>query len=128
MVLQLWVSVRTRDQRRDLTGDIWDGRNLEWSTASPPPPWNFAKLPQVSVLEEFWHAKQENNGQLTPADVDENDEALMLPKRSPIGFVTAFFCVVGGFAMVWHIWWMALLGIAGIVVTVIAHGWRTDTE
>ncbi len=29
--LQLIVSIRTRGARRDLTGDPWNGRNLEWS-------------------------------------------------------------------------------------------------
>ena len=44
---QLYVSIRTRESRRDLTGDPWNGRTLEWSTASPPPAYNFAVLPRV---------------------------------------------------------------------------------
>jgi cytochrome o ubiquinol oxidase subunit I len=35
-VVQLVVSIRQRDALRDETGDPWDGRSLEWATASPP--------------------------------------------------------------------------------------------
>ena len=45
-IVQLVVSIRDREQHRDLTGDPWNGRTLEWSTASPPPAWNFAVLPR----------------------------------------------------------------------------------
>src|SRR5207245_7147204 len=40
-VVQLVVSIRARDKLR-VTGDPWNGRTLEWATASPPPAWNFA--------------------------------------------------------------------------------------
>ena len=40
------VSIRDREQLRDVTGDPWNGRTLEWSTASPPPAFNFAVLPK----------------------------------------------------------------------------------
>ena len=53
-VVQLVVSIRAREQLRDVTGDPWNGRTLEWSTASPPPAWNFAVLPQVTEIDAFW--------------------------------------------------------------------------
>ncbi len=43
----LWSASAPATSRRDVTGDPWHGRTLEWSTASPPPAWNFAMLPQV---------------------------------------------------------------------------------
>jgi cytochrome o ubiquinol oxidase subunit 1 len=46
-----------------------------------------------------------------------------VPGNSANGFVTAFFAVVTGFAMIWHIWWMAILGIACALVTLLAFGW-----
>ena len=48
-IAQLVVSIRRREQLRDTTGDPWHGRSLEWSTASPPPAFNFAVLPESMV-------------------------------------------------------------------------------
>ena len=56
--VQLFHSIKTRDQRRDVTGDPWDGRTLEWLTLSPPPHYNFAVLPDVHGEEAYWTRKQ----------------------------------------------------------------------
>jgi len=128
-VAQLIVSIRTRASRRDLSGDPWDGRTLEWSTASPPPSYNYAVLPQITGRDAFWAAKHGQAGEpplaLGPAPgVDGAPrQPVEVPNNSPNGFVTAFFAVVMGFALVWHIWWMAILGSACAVVTLLVFGW-----
>jgi cytochrome o ubiquinol oxidase subunit 1 len=117
-IAQLVISIRTREARRDLTGDPWDGRTLEWSTSSPPPAYNFAVLPKVDSLDAFWAMKQRG-----PTAVPEQYEPIEVPRNSANGFVTAFFAVITGFAMIWHIWWMAILGLACALVTLLVFGW-----
>jgi cytochrome o ubiquinol oxidase subunit I len=122
-IAQLVVSIRTRDQRRDLTGDPWNGRTLEWSTPSPPPAYNFAVLPQVESLDAFWAMKQ--HGPVAPPD---HYQSIEMPSNSRNGFVSAFFAVVIGFAMIWHIWWAAILGAACALLTLLSFGWVERRE
>jgi cytochrome o ubiquinol oxidase subunit 1 len=122
-IAQLVVSIRTRERRRDSTGDPWNGRTLEWSTTSPPPSYNFAVLPQVESLDAFWVMKQ--RGTEAPP---ERYEPIEMPGNSSNGFITAFFAVVTGFAMIWHIWWMAILGLVCAALTLLAFGWIERVE
>jgi cytochrome o ubiquinol oxidase subunit 1 len=127
-IAQLVVSIRTRARRRDLTGDPWNGRNLEWSVASPPPPFNFAVLPRVAHQEPYWDMKQraqEAGNLLTPEPRYEDVE---MPRNSPTGFVCGFFATVTGFALIWHIWWLVALGLAGAYATFVVFAWRDHHE
>jgi cytochrome o ubiquinol oxidase subunit 1 len=118
-IAQLVVSIRSRASRRDLTGDPWDGRTLEWSTTSPPPRYNFAVMPRIESQDAFAYMKQTGTAGVLP----EKFESIELPGNSPNGFITAFFAVITGFALIWHIWWMAMMGILGALLTLLAFGW-----
>jgi len=115
--IQLVVSVRARRQLRDATGNPWGGRTLEWFTPSPPPAWNFTVPPSVGRF-----------ARRTPAKGTQDYKAIEMPNNSPIGFITAFFAVVTGFALIWHIWWMAGLGLLGAFVTLLAFAFRRQEE
>ncbi|CAH2395150.1 cytochrome o ubiquinol oxidase subunit I [Mesorhizobium escarrei] len=127
-VVQLVVSIRDREQNRDLTGDPWNGRTLEWSTASPPPAWNFAVLPYAAETDTFWNRKQRARGKRDERAQEREYDPIEMPKNSPTGFVTAFFAVVTGFALIWHIWWMAGLGAFGALVTFLVFAFRHEDE
>ena len=126
-ILQLAVSIGRREELRDRTGDPWDGRSLEWATASPPPAFNFAILPDVRGEEAYWelksHARQRD---LEKREPDYQD--VEMPRNSPTGFVCAFFATVMGFALIWHIWWMVAAGFVGAFATFVAFAWRDHDE
>jgi len=126
-IAQLIVSIRDRENRRDLTGDPWDGRSLEWATPSPPPVFNFAVLPNVEGEEAYWGIKRTAIEQQSLAD-EPTYEAIEMPHNSPTGFITAFFAVVIGFAMIWHIWWMAIVGFLGAFATFVWFAWRDEAD
>ncbi len=122
-IAQLYVSIRTRAHRLDLTGDPWNGRTLEWATSSPPPAYNFATLPRVQSIDAFWDMKRRGVN-----SIDTPYESIEMPRNSPVGFITAFFSVVTGFAFIWHIWWMAILGLLAAAVTMLVSGWSDERE
>jgi cytochrome o ubiquinol oxidase subunit 1 len=122
-LVQIFVSIRRRDELRDRTGDPWDGRTLEWSTASPPPAYNFAFTPVVHDNDAWWDMKQ--RGYRRPTS---GFKAIVLPRNTAAGLVLAALSTAFGFAMIWYMWWLAALSFLLIVAFAIYHTFDYDRE
>jgi len=126
-VMMLYVSIKTRETRIDESGDPWDGRTLEWITSSPPPAFNFAVLPDVKGEEAYWGIKSKARENRRLSDRPDY-EPIKMPRNSPTGIVSAFFATAMGFALIWHIWWLVILGFFGAWGTFIVFAWRDKAE
>ena len=126
-IMQLVVSIRRRHELVDHTGDPWDGRTLEWWTLSPPPHFNFAVLPDVHGEEAYWSIK-ERAFEVEELAPEPKYEPIHMPRNSPTGVVSAFFATLIGFALIWHIWWMVILGFIGAYATFVVFAWRKEDE
>jgi cytochrome o ubiquinol oxidase subunit I len=121
-ILQLIVSLKNREKNRDLTGDPWQGRTLEWSIPSPPPFYNFAITPKVQGRDAFWIAKEKNE---TPSLQYED---IHMPKNTSVGVFLALFSGVLGFAMTWHMTAIAILSLVAILITFIRRSYDSDID
>ncbi len=129
-ILQLIYSILTRHALMDTTGDPWDGRTLEWSVPSPIPFYNYAILPTVSSKDPFW-AKKHPTEQPALEIVQDNQPAykdIVLPKNSGLGVLIAGFAFLFAFAMVWHIIWLDIVGVLGVIITLIIRSTDEHTE
>ena len=124
LVVQIVVSIKQRKQNLDYTGDPWDGRNLEWSVASPAPFYNFAKIPVVHDRNAWWDMKHSKKKNLVTDDFDK----IILPKNTPIGFFIGVLSFVCGFAIVWHILWLTIISFVAIIGLLIYRSSQDNTE
>src|SRR5207237_9748283 len=116
-ILQLIVSIKNREQYKDMTGDPWDGRTLEWSTSSPAPFYNFALTHEVAEIDAFWKTKQQRlNG---AAIKQPHYQDIHMPKNTSVGLIIALLSGAAGFAIIWHMTWLMIAGLIGIIITII---------
>ncbi|PHR63730.1 cytochrome o ubiquinol oxidase subunit I [Alcanivorax sp.] len=122
-IIQLVVSFLRRESLQDETGDPWDGRTLEWSTSSPPPPYNFAFTPRVHDLDAWWQMKQ--HGFQRP---ESGFIPIHMPKGTWAGIVLSGISVVVGFALIWHMWLLAGVSFVALIGTAIYHTFNYDRD
>ncbi|WP_321916419.1 MULTISPECIES: cytochrome o ubiquinol oxidase subunit I [unclassified Paraburkholderia] len=123
-IVQIVVSLRDREANRDVTGDPWDGRSLEWSTASPAPFYNFAVLPEITSMEQHWDNKEAGRAYVQPRKYED----IHMPRNTGAGFIIAAFSLLFGFAIVWHMWLFAAVGLVGMIATFIARTYNQDVD
>lgn len=125
-IIQFLVSVWNRDKYK-ASADAWGyGRTLEWSIPSPAPFYNFAVIPHVHARDDYWETKEQIKKGNVPAKPVYKD--IHMPKNTGAGFFIGAFNFVFGFAMIWHIHWLAVLGFIGIIASVVARTFNTDID
>ena len=121
-LLQIVVSIRMRKELKENVVDPWDGRTLEWATHTPVPVYNFAVLPPVPSRDPYWDIKQQGG---LPAPKYED---IHMPKNTASGIYISGFLFVLGFAMVWHIWWLAAVCFVGALIVFIQRAFDENTS
>jgi cytochrome o ubiquinol oxidase subunit 1 len=130
---QLYTSIKHRHALRDLTGDPWNGRTLEWSIPSPAPFYNFAISPVVHTRDAFWESKKHDAGDVAIKQTSEVAESIiaediLLPRNAPEGIFIGAFAFLMGFGIVWHIWWLAVLGLLGAAASLLVRVFTEDEK
>jgi cytochrome o ubiquinol oxidase subunit I len=122
-LLQIFFSIKNREKLRDVTGDPWGGRTLEWSTSSPPPDYNFAFTPVVRDQDAWWDMK--HNGFVRPL---EGFKAIHMPRNTGTGAILGGLAIAFSFGMIWHIWWLAGLMFLAMLVVAIGHTFNYNRD
>jgi cytochrome o ubiquinol oxidase subunit 1 len=122
-IIQFVVSFKNREALRDVTGDPWGGRTLEWSTSSPPPKYNFAFTPRIHDHDAWWMMKKYRwqrplSGYLP----------IHMPHNTGAGFMMAALSFVFGFAMIWYMWLLAIVAFVALLLVAIGHTFNYDRE
>lgn len=127
-LIQIVVSIIKRKSKDYVaTADTWgDGRTLEWSIPSPAPFYNFAITPHVDSRDAYWNYKQKVKAEGTPPNPVY--KKIHMPKDTATGFVIGIVCGVMGFALTWHIWWLAIASVLAIIITLIVRSLNMHTD
>jgi cytochrome c oxidase subunit 1 len=119
--------------------DPWDARTLEWSTASPPPEYNFAEVPVVEHRDELWHRKytEDDEGRLVRLPAGGATEAperpepsghIHMPSPSYFPMVFAFGLPILAYGFVFKNWWILAVGVVIMLFGMYAWAIEPATE
>jgi cytochrome c oxidase subunit 1 len=142
ILIFMWNWFISKKRGEPAGADPWDARTLEWTIPSPPPEHNFAEIPTVTSLDDFWHRKytedEEGRAVRRPeADtlVEELEhlghnppKPIHLPAPSYFPVLIGISIMLIGYGLMYSslAWGLALLA-AGILGTVTSFiGWAQE--
>lgn len=127
-LFQVWQIMHSlKFMERDTTGDPWNGRTLEWSIPSPAPAYNFATVPAVDSRDPWWAVKQQREAG-RPAAPAAGYEPIHMPGNSGIPFIKSFCWFLAGFGLVFDWLWIAIPGLIGVGLCMLAHSFVYDND
>jgi cytochrome c oxidase subunit 1/cytochrome c oxidase subunit I+III len=136
-IVNVWRSLRHGERAGP---NPWHAPSLEWATASPPPPYNFAVIPTVASRYPLWEPRMQGHSGdssteegfllddgretigTTPLDAVP-DVILRMPGDSLAPLLLSIALVIVFIGMLMHSWWLFGLALAASVVATIAWLW-----
>ncbi len=120
----------------------WDAATLEWAVASPPPAYNFRRIPIIASRHPLWEDRLDHVDARSVIDSDivldegretiatsvldaEADSILRMPGDSLAPLMLSLALLVLFFALLWSGWWLA--GAAGLLCVLITAVWLAPT-
>lgn len=124
IAIQVYMLIKSIKERKlnKAPADPWNGRTLEWAAHSPPPFYNFAVIPQITSHECFWDMKKEG---IQPERKYKDIECF---KNTGIGLYVSGFALLFGFAIVWQIIWLIIVGALGVIASLIVLSFDDEME
>ncbi len=113
--------------------DPWDARTLEWSISSPPPLYNFARIPTVHGRDPFWDQKyatdESGRAHRLPAGAQghnghgENVQNIHIPDPSYFPIFVALGLALAALGIAFHL----AISAVGVALFLIAiYGWAFE--
>ena len=118
----------------------WDAPTLEWAMPSPPPPYNFARLPIVGSRHPLWEGRMSEGGGrsvidtgpildegrdtfgTTPLDA-EPDEILRMPEDTMWPFFLSLSVLVLSYGLLFGRLWLGVIGTVALFVCIAGWFW-----
>ena len=88
------------------------------------PAYNFAVIPEVRCIDAFMDMKEKGVAYVRPTSY----RSIYLPRKTGIGVIFGGSAFVFGFAMIWHIWWLAIAAGLAMLAVIIVHSFDDDNE
>src|SRR5689334_11732397 len=143
VALFAWNVLKSRRHGAPAGPNPWDAGTLEWSTPSPPPPYNFAVLPTIGSRHPLWEDRlgegsarsilsegpvlSDGRETFATSPLDAEPRAVMrMPEDSYAPLAVAVSCGVIAYGLLFSLLWLAALGLIGVAVSAIAWLWPDD--
>ena len=103
----IWKSLRSGEEAGP---NPWGAPTLEWAIPSPPPHYNFGKLPQIRRRDPLWNEAERQRIEAVTLEPPETEPVMPGPSFWPL--VVALGVTATWALIMTGIWWVPLFGFA----------------